>query len=270
MTSEKGDKEILSEDALWNRSENLARNPVWRDGAMTDGHGPFEELREHLGAVAWAPAAHRLSERLAQSGLCVGASTDLVAVVELYRVNRARRAVLVECLASWAPRDELAALVLIDVLRPQLEAMAGRLARRLGHPDSSEAEGDVLGAACETLTRRPPPGRCERLEAVWSAARRATCLRRTVADPLPERFDMAAPEEAVPLERWPGLLDRAAAAGVVSHEEAVLIARTRVDGEPLRRLARDLGRPYDALRMERRRAEAALRSYAASVEGSSS
>jgi IS30 family transposase len=58
-------------------------------------------------------------------------------------------------------------------------------------------------------------------------------------------------------------------AGVLSNEEAVLIARTRVEGESLRCLARDLGRPYDAVRMERRRAEAALRSYASSLRASS-
>ena len=85
----------------------------------------------------------------------------------------------------------------------------------------------------------------------------------------PTGFDVAAPEDPDPLERWPGLLDAAGVAGVLSNEEAVLIARTRVEGESLRCLARDLGRPYDAVRMERRRAEAALRAYASSLGASS-
>ena len=148
-------------------------------------------------------------------------------------------------------------------MAPELETMAARLTR-LGHLDPDEAEADVLASAWETLTRRPPPGRCERLEAIWTAARRVTGVRRPQPDPLPEDFDMEVPEGPSPSEHWPGLLDAAVSAGVLSCAEAMLIVRTRVDGERLRRVAADLGRPYDALRMERRRAEAALRAYVSS------
>ena len=44
-------------------------------------------------------------------------------------------------------------------------------------------------------------------------------------------------------------------------DTCVLIARTRIEGVPLVEVAQALGRPYDAVRMERRRAEAALRTF---------
>jgi hypothetical protein len=44
----------------------------------------------------------------------------------------------------------------------------------------------------------------------------------------------------------------------------VVIAQTRMDGRPLVEVAAALGRTYDSLRMERARAEAALREFALS------
>ena len=49
---------------------------------------------------------------------------------------------------------------------------------------------------------------------------------------------------------------------MLTPSDVVLIVRTRVEGEPLAEVAQALGRPYDAVRMERRRAEAALRTFA--------
>ena len=263
MTSLFASEKDAAGDALRNRSRNFVRNPLWRDGAMTDGHGPTDTVRAHLGSLARGPAADRLLERLARSGLVAGGPTDLVALLECRQGDRCQRAVLVECLAAWAPHDELAALALLHLLEPELDVVAARLAR-LGHVEPVEARGDVLGAAWEALTRRPPPGRPDRLEAIWSMLRQTTGLRRTRPGPLPDGFDIEAPEDLGSPERWPGLLDRAGSAGFLSCEEATLIARTRIEGEPLRSVARDLGRPYDALRMQRRRAEAALRAYVSS------
>ena len=65
-----------------------------------------------------------------------------------------------------------------------------------------------------------------------------------------------------PLERWPGLLAAAVARGVLTPRQVVLIAQTRMEGRPLSEVAAALGRPYDAVRMERGRAEAALRQFA--------
>ena len=244
------------------------RNLIWCDGAMTDVDGPFDTLAEHLRTLSRSSAASRLLERLEQSGIPLDDSSSLWTVLAPHAMSTKRQRVLVECLALWAPRDELAALALVHLLRPDLEIVAARLSR-LGHLDPYEAEGDVLGAAWEALTSRPPPVGCERLEAIWSTLRRSSGLRRLGTEPLPEGFDRAAPEELSAQERWPGLLDAAVSAGVLSCTEALLIVRTRVDGEPLRCVSADLGRPYDALRMERRRAEAALRSYVSSSGASS-
>jgi hypothetical protein len=263
MTREFDAREISDRDSVWKRSRHSARNPLRRDGVMTDGHGPFDELRAHLRIAARGGAGRQLLERLAQGGLRLRDATDLVALLEESGCGRTERAVLVEALACRAPRDELAALALLHLLGPELETVAERVAR-IGNVDPLEAQGDVLGAAWEVLTRRPPPGRAERFAAIWTTLRRDICLRRPVADELPEDFDRAAPAEPGPSERWPGLLEAAVCAGVLSCAEAMLVVRTRVEGEPLRRVAEDLGRPYDALRMERRRAENALRAYAAS------
>ena len=244
------------------------RNLIWRDGAMTDADGPFDTFAEHLGALSRSPAAGRLLERLGQIGIPLDVSSSLWTVLAPQAMSTKRRRVLVEGLADLAPRDELAALALVHLLRSELEIVAARLSR-LGHLDPYEAEGDVLGAAWEALTRRPPPVGCERLEAIWSTLRRSSGLRRLGTEPLPEGFDREAPEELSAQERWPGLLDAAVSAGALSCTEVLLIVRTRVDGEPLRCVAADLGRPYDAVRMERRRAEAALRAYVWSSGASS-
>jgi DNA-directed RNA polymerase specialized sigma24 family protein len=65
-------------------------------------------------------------------------------------------------------------------------------------------------------------------------------------------------------------LATAVAKGVLTPRQVVLIAQTRMEGRSLREVAASIGRPYDAARMERSRAEAALRQFAASylLEGS--
>ena len=77
---------------------------------------------------------------------------------------------------------------------------------------------------------------------------------------MPTDFDAPGPE-VDPLERWPGLLAAAVARG--AHPEPGGGDRpTRMEGRPLTEVARALGRPYDAVRKERRRAETALRAFA--------
>ena len=54
------------------------------------------------------------------------------------------------------PRDPLAALGLLVMLRPELEAVRDRLVHS-GRITSLEAETDAVAAAWEVVTRRPPP-----------------------------------------------------------------------------------------------------------------
>jgi hypothetical protein len=151
------------------------------------------------------------------------------------------------------------------MLRGELEVVRDRLVRS-GRVSALDAEIDTLAAAWEVVTRRPPPGRWERGDAIWNLARRVTGMRRggTVGvEPLPEVSELAC-DDAAGLEGlgWSSaLLPAAVAAGVLTSREVVVIARTRIEGRPLREVAAALGRPYDAARMERRRAEAALRTF---------
>ena len=79
---------------------------------------------------------------------------------------------------------------------PDLEVMSKRLVHS-GRVSVLDAEADTLSAAWEVVTRRHPPSRWERLDAMWNEARRASRMRRqrsAEAGPLPEEFDLAALE----------------------------------------------------------------------------
>jgi hypothetical protein len=212
--------------------------------------------------LARTPEARRLATRIAPAH---GApdEADLAELVARCDADGAPAAVVVERLATEAPTDPLAALALLYMLRSDLEVMSARLVHS-GRIDAAEAEADTLAAAWEVVTRRPPPGRWERRDVIWNEVRRVSGLRRRC------RLEFVALSEALdvtenghdPLERWPGLLAAAVAAGVLTPRELVLIARTRMDGRTLREVATALGRPYVATKKERRRAESALRTFA--------
>ena len=63
-------------------------------------------------------------------------------------------------------------------------------------------------------------------------------------------------------ERALELLASAVVHGVLTPGQAVLISQSRMEQRPLTEIARSLGRPYEAVRKERRRAELALRLFA--------
>ena len=75
-------------------------------------------------------------------------------------------------------------------------------------------------------------------------------------------FRMSRPARSTLEGPWPGLLDAAVAAGVINANQALVVAQTRIEGRGLAEVARQLGRPYDAVQKERRRAEHALRTFA--------
>jgi DNA-directed RNA polymerase specialized sigma24 family protein len=94
--------------------------------------------------------------------------------------------------------------------------------------------------------------------------------RRSQLEVVPLAEDLDQPvADPDPLERWPGLLAAAVARRVLTPRQVVLIAQTRMDGRPLCDVARDLGRPYGAVKKERQRAEAALREFALDSVGGS-
>ena len=262
MTRDNGAEKFLSRDEFGNRLRKCSGNPMWRDGAMTETTAPFQRLADHLAVVGRSIDAERLAERIAPNRASRGAPPDLLELLARRDADGRPAIRVLERLATEAPKDPLAALALLSMLRPELESMRDRLVRgeRAG---ALEAEADALSAAWEVLTRRPPPGRFERVDAIWGEVRRARGVRRRSPFELctlPEGFD-AADGSSDPVVRTPGSLAAAVAAGVLSPRELVLIARTRLEGRSLRAVAGALGRPIDAAYKERRRAEAALRTF---------
>jgi len=198
-------------------------------------------------------------ERIAGAG--VGAE-DVGDLAELVGCDGSHRGVLTEWLVRQLP-DETVTVTLLGVLVPELGAVARRLARD-GRLEPEEAEAVALASACEVVGLRGDRLTTDPLDVLWRAARQTSGMRRrcpveVVA--LPADFDVPGPD-VDPLERWPGILATAVAAGVLTPSQVVVVARSRMEERPLSEIARALGRPYDAVRQERRRAERALRIFA--------
>jgi hypothetical protein len=270
MTRRNCAEELLSRDDLVIDSGNDPVKSMWRDGAMTEP-SPLQSLSDHVASRARGHEAACLAARIAPSSTSVRDRGDLAALLGR-RDGDGRPAIrIVERLAKEAPRDQLAAVALLSMLRGELEVVRDRLVRS-GRVNVLDAETDALGAAWEVVTRRPPPGRWERGDAIWNRARRVSLMRRQCsleAEPLPVGFEVAEPERDV--HSSPAhLLAAAVVAGVLSPREVVLVARTRLEDQPLSEVARTLGRPYDAVRKERRRAEVALATFVERYEAEGS
>ena len=279
MTRENGAEIFLSGDRFGNHLRKGSGNPMWRDGDMTEPTPPFQRLSDHVASMAHSPEADRLAVRIAPPTASGRGRSDPYDPADPYespglsallarRDGDGRPATRVqERLATAAPSEPLAALALLSMLRGDLEVVRDRLVRS-GRVSALDAEADTLAAAWEVVTRRPPPGRWERSDAIWNLARRVTRMRRACslpAEPLPEDFDIVIDNRAEPEPDWPGrspaLLAAAVAAGVLTPREVVLIARTRIEGRTVREVALSLGRPYVVTKKERQRAEAALRLF---------
>lgn len=278
MTRENTAKEISSRDESGSVCVEGSGNPVWRDGPMPTPPGALSLLCEHVAHLGRSAEAVHLLERLRAAGLDPERAEDLGALVRQIDApcGRCRRTVTACVLAAMGPCSKTAALCAIALLRPELEWMVARLVGAGFDPEEGQAE--AVAAAWEVVTspRRSstneyvPPDSL--VNAIWICTRRSTGMRRRGSVSfvgLSADLDVAAPETD-PLERWPGLLATAVSAGVLTPRQVVVIAQTRMDGRPLDEVAKTLGRPYDALKKERQRAEAALRTFALrySSEGS--
>jgi DNA-directed RNA polymerase specialized sigma24 family protein len=225
---------------------------VWRDGPMTPRPSPSPSgaVREET----WP-----LLVRLAGAGL---GWRELAALPAL-RTER------VLCLCRRARRDERAALSLLSELAPELTSMRRRLERHGVEEDAAQAV--TLSVGWEVVSGRREP-RCPRSlrnlsETIWRAVRQEAGVRRLDHDTVPLDDDLAVMRADVDrLERWPGLLAAALAAGVLTVRQVVIVAQSRMDERPLAEVARGLGRPYGAVRKERHRAERALRAFARSYD----
>jgi hypothetical protein len=283
MTRGNGLKKYLERNRSGKIPMSLRRNSFWPNGAMTPqrttptcdsprspespcslnpgGGRPLRSLFDHLAALARSRHGHRLMEQIDEASL---GTEDVRDLTELVRCDGVQRKVLIDWLARQLPGDETLSVVLLGVLMPELGSVARRLVRH-GRIEPQEAEAVALAAACEVFVGvRARRLTSDPFDELWRAARQISGLRRrcpveVVA--LPADFDAPGPD-LDPLERWPGMLAAAVAAGVLTQSQVVVVARSRIEERPLAEIAQALGRPYDAVRKERRRAEAALRTFA--------
>jgi DNA-directed RNA polymerase specialized sigma24 family protein len=263
MTRQNASEKFLVGNPLWNPLSNSLRNLVWRDGGMTIPRRNQQSTGCPQSRGGRRASSLPLLRRLERDGL------DPAELARLPPSRRGRVAVLTQ----RARCDERAAFSLLVLFEPELESIWRHLVRR--GAEREEAESQTVTIAWEVVSGRRDrrlPSSSSALSptalanTIWTEVRRdAGHRRRTELDtvPFPEHLDVAA-HDADPLERWPGLLGAAAAAGAVTPEQAVIVAETRIKGRPLAEVAEILERRYDAVRMERRRVEAALRAFALS------
>jgi hypothetical protein len=147
----------------------------------------------------------------------------------------------------------------VAMARPALLAVAGRLARGW-HGDPADLDSAVLEGflaalrAADPATERLPVPLIRAAQRVGKRARHSEIQYQRIARPLDPGALLPPPlygHEDI-------ILGRAVAAGVLTGDQAELIASTRLDKVSTATAARLRGVPEDALRMRRRRAEAKL------------
>jgi hypothetical protein len=217
---------------------------IWRDGAMTSTQ------TDHSNAG---------TSDVVQLGLFESNEPEARSFVH---PNHQRFAALL----ARAPADEDVALEVLALLEPELEVLARRLVRFGIELDVARVE--ALSVAWEVVAghRLGPVIQTKVCLAsvVWTELRREFGVRRDRGIelvPLTDEIDVATPYPDPP-DRWPRLLEGAVAAGVLNPHRALVVAQTRIDGRSLAEVAAELGRPYHAVRKDRRRAEKALAAFA--------
>ena len=167
-------------------------------------------------------------------------------------------------LLELARSEQLAGRVVLQALLPALRAQA----RRIIAPGRAQDEvwELLLYCAWEAISgyplarRRLHVARKLYFETLHHTSRRLQpphWRHPAPAGPVDESTD--GEPEAAPSEPAETLLLAAIEAGLLEPDSAELILLTRIDGIPLRLLARHLGTGYDALRKRRQRGEHALR-----------
>jgi hypothetical protein len=157
---------------------------------------------------------------------------------------------------TWGPQWVVGA---VGVALPGLTRIATRISR--GHPrhQADDVDSEVLAGFLTALRSAPlePPRLWLRLcWAAWRSGVRA--VRGEQADELPPDLPTGSRTPTRPYGHPDLILGRAAAAGVITAEQAELIGATRLGGALIEQLAAELGVSAPVLRMRRRRAERVL------------
>jgi hypothetical protein len=171
----------------------------------------------------------------------------------------ARDAVL-RMVCSRALADEQWMIVLLHLLRPGLKRAIHRVGREFPKL-RFDFEAEMIAGVIERLgSELSEPWVASRLVSAGLArARRAMRVERreTTYEPTDS--------EALSLADMQRVLNRAVADGVLTADAAELIARTRIYGEELPAIAREMNRDSSTIRHRRMRAEARLRSHLESI-----
>jgi DNA-directed RNA polymerase specialized sigma24 family protein len=271
MTRDDVSEKFLYGHSLGTTLVTSLRNPLWRDGAMTNRRSPLHQLADHLAFVARSTEGRELFGDLTNAGLRPSGAVDLLGLLDPDKVTSAlQRAEVVEWLAQWAHDDETSAVTVLALLEPELVVVVRRLIRS-GIPPN-EAEGETLAAAWEVVTGPSKAKGAARLETIWTRARTASGLRRSCPVEVvafPEGFDAADPKSDPP-EGRSTLLAAAEAAGVLTPRQLVIVASTRVEGCSVAEVAKALGLAPKTVYKDRDRAENALAAFARSYDDSKS
>ena len=270
--------------SAWNVASNVLRcrpwNLVWRDGAMTPPIPPtapatssraFARIEQYLALISRSPEGNATVERFGAAGATLAGVHDLEGFLCLSRTRGKRFARQnLRATLQLAPADEVAALCVLALLRPTLARMSTILARRQG--DREEAEAAVVAISWEVVRAprsRPHEAPEAIIDAIWTEVRRRGGLRRRGEYELVPLHDVdVLMGDRGFTDRFPDLLEEAVIRGVLTARQAWIVGRTRIDERTLTEVAAGLGHSYEAVRQERRRAEARLRTFALSYVSS--
>jgi hypothetical protein len=227
----------------------------------------FDQLDRDWGRVADLPAVAR---RLHGACTAAGGAATLADVERFVRsaspedADRVLAALVAEAVDDGeVPGDRLAARALLQLLLPGVRRLA-RTWWALGDPDERAAA--AVAAVYDRIRRYPLARRPQRIAAnvLMDAAgdlRRAARSAQPVSDSghLPTgEWDLPSPAVTHPALELVDALADAVGRGLVSPEDAGLIAESRIAGTSLREIARQRGAKLRTLQWRRQRAEALL------------
>jgi len=153
---------------------------------------------------------------------------------------------------EWGPAWVVGA---VGVALPGLTRMAVRIAAAYPrHADDIDSE--LLTGFLDALRHAPLEPPRVWLRFCWSAWRAGVSVVKTEpTEELPADLSTGSRSPMLPYGHPELILGRAAAAGIITAEQAELIAGTRFGDTLIEQVATELGVPAPALRMRRRRAE---------------
>lgn len=214
--------------------------------------------------LATAPSSRAALIRWGRRQPLIAGLADLDELLALRRNDGAAGTVILQTLAELAPRDVLAARVLLQALKPGLVAMA-----RVAGNDDPAAIDEIVSLAWERI-RTYPTTRVGSVAAnvVWDVRKRYRAHRRIEAPnrwvygakPVPGTAFSSSEDEIMARLHIPEIA-AARRDGVISDSSLRLVVRTRVADEPLEDIAAEENVTVHCLMTRRSRAERQLRAY---------